>query len=176
MIQSPWRHLRAAFVFQAPFVFRNEPLLVGRGETRTVSELVLGLGDSDNPEDVVLMVLEPPRHGRLLGPSGDPATLSLGDLAGGRLRYAHDGSDSRQDTALLQASDGYHFQNILLHVSIAPKVCATHQPGSRRRACKCPSVPRVSLIPSNQPEKGEDWLGFGGRPNSWFTTAQTMQL
>lgn len=176
MIQSPWRHLRAAFVFQAPFVFRNEPLLVGRGETRTVSELELGLGDSDNPEDVVLMVLEPPHHGRLLGPSGDPATLSLGDLTGGRLRYAHDGSDSRQDTALLQVSDGHHFQNILLHISIAPKVCATQKSGRQVESLQVPSVPRVSLIPSNQLEKGVDWLGFGGRPSSWFGAAQIVQL
>lgn len=127
MIQSPRfsRHLRAAVVFQAPYVFRNEPLLVGRGETGTISEQVLGVGDSDNPQDVVLMVLEPPRHGRLLGPPGDPATFSLGDLTGGRLRYAHDGSNSRQDTALLQVSDGHHFQNVLLHIRIAPKVCAS---------------------------------------------------
>lgn len=105
-------------------MFRNEPLLVGRGQTGTISELVLGVGDSDNPQDVVLMVLEPPRHGRLLGAPGDPATLPLGDLAGGRLRYAHDGSDSQQDAALLQVSDGYHFQNILLLIRIAPEVCA----------------------------------------------------
>lgn len=105
-------------------MFRNEPLLVGRGETGMISELVLGVGDSDNPQDVVLMVLEPPRHGRLLGALGDTATFHLGDLAGGWLRYAHDGSDSQQDAALLQVSDGYHFQNVLLHIRIAPKVCA----------------------------------------------------
>ncbi|OWK55263.1 Extracellular matrix protein FRAS1 [Lonchura striata] len=124
--QQSFSHLEViniqAFSTQAPYVFRNEPLLVGRGGTGTISELVLGVGDSDNPEDVVLMALEPPRHGKLLGPPGDPATFRLGDLAGGRLRYAHDGSDSRQDAALLQVSDGYHFQNILLHIRIAPEV------------------------------------------------------
>ncbi|KAM7021681.1 LOW QUALITY PROTEIN: extracellular matrix organizing protein FRAS1 [Passerculus sandwichensis] len=123
--QESFSHLEViniqAFSTQAPFVFRNEPLLVGRGQTGTISELVLGVGDSDNPQDVVLVVLEPPRHGRLLGAPGDPATLSLGDLAAGRLRYAHDGSDSRQDVALLQVSDGYHFQNILLLIRIAPE-------------------------------------------------------
>lgn len=155
MIQSPRfsKHLRAVFAFQAPYVFRNEPLLVGRGEIGTISELVLGVGDSDNPQDVVLMVLEPPRHGRLLGPPGDAATFHLGDLAGGRLRYAHDGSDSRQDTALLQVSDGYHFQNILLHISIAPKVCAGRQIGSLE---KYHSVPEVSLILSYRQEKVVD--------------------
>ncbi|XP_016153247.1 PREDICTED: extracellular matrix protein FRAS1 [Ficedula albicollis] len=126
--QESFSHLEViniqAFSTQAPYVFRNEPLVVGRGETGTVSELVLGLGDSDNAEDAALAVLEAPGHGRLLGPRGEPATLGLGELpplAGGRLRYAHDGSDSRQDAALLQVSDGRHFQNVPLRIGVAPQ-------------------------------------------------------
>ena len=122
------KHLRAAFVFQAPYVFRNEALLVRRGEIGTITELLLGVRDSDNPQDVVLMVLEPPHHGWLIKPPGDSASavhiFHLDDLAGGLLRYAHDGSDTRDDAALLQVNDGYHFQNILFHMKIAPKVCA----------------------------------------------------
>lgn len=114
------------FVFQAPYVFRNEALLVRRGETGAITDLLLGVRDSDNPQDVVLLVLEPPRHGQLVKP-GHPGAVprfQLGDLAGGLLRYAHDGSDSRDDAVVLQVTDGYHFQNILFHIKITPKVCA----------------------------------------------------
>lgn len=122
------KHLRAAFVFQAPYVFRNEALLVRRGKIGTITELLLGVRDGDNPQDVVLMVLEPPRHGRLIRPPGGSASavhvFHLGDLANGLLRYAHDGSDTQDDAVLLQLNDGYHFQNILFHIKIVPKVCA----------------------------------------------------
>ncbi|XP_027744997.1 extracellular matrix protein FRAS1 [Empidonax traillii] len=114
-----------AFSTQAPSVIRNEPLLVGRGESGTITELLLGVRDSDNPQDVVLMVVEPPRHGQLLRAPGDSAssvhTFHLAELAGGRLRYAHDGSASRDDAVLLQVNDGFHFQNILFHIMIAPQ-------------------------------------------------------
>ncbi|KAM6401739.1 extracellular matrix organizing protein FRAS1 isoform 2-T2 [Pluvialis apricaria] len=90
-----------AFSTQAPYVFRNEALLVHQGKTGTITELLLGVRDSDNPQDVALMVLEPPRHGRLIKPPGDSASavhvFQLDDLANGLLRYAHDGSDTRND-------------------------------------------------------------------------------
>ncbi|KAM6269950.1 LOW QUALITY PROTEIN: extracellular matrix organizing protein FRAS1 [Porphyrio hochstetteri] len=115
-----------AFSTQAPYVFRNEPLLVRRGETGAVTELLLGVRDSDNPQDLVLRVLEPPRHGRLVGPPGGGSAaaapvLQLGGRAAGPLRYAHDGSDTRDDAAVLQVSDGFHFQNILLRVRVMPQ-------------------------------------------------------
>ncbi|GAB0189453.1 extracellular matrix organizing protein FRAS1 [Grus japonensis] len=114
-----------AFSTQAPYVFRNEALLIRRGETGAITELLLGVRDSDNPQDVALVVLEPPRHGRLIKPPGDSASavhvFHPDDLAGGLLRYAHDGSDTRDDAVLLQVNDGYHFQNVLFHVRIAPK-------------------------------------------------------
>ncbi|XP_010019626.1 PREDICTED: extracellular matrix protein FRAS1-like, partial [Nestor notabilis] len=114
-----------AFSTQAPYVFRNEALLVHRGEIGTVTEELLCVRDSDNPQDVVLMVLEPPHHGQLIKSPGYLASavdmFHLDDLASGLLRYAHDGSDTRDDAIILQVSDGYHFQNILFHIKIVPK-------------------------------------------------------
>jgi len=122
------KQLRAAFVFQAPYLLRNEALLVRRGEIGTITDLLLDVRDGDNPQDVMLMVLEPPRHGQLIKPPRDSASsvymFHLDDLAGGLLRYAHDGSDTQDDAILLQVNDGYHFQNILFHIKIAPKVLA----------------------------------------------------
>ncbi|XP_057287145.1 extracellular matrix organizing protein FRAS1 [Pezoporus wallicus] len=114
-----------AFSMQAPYVFRNEALLIHRGEIGTVTEQLLSVRDSDNPQDVVLMVLEPPRHGQLIRAPGNLASavhmFHLDDLASGLLSYAHDGSDTRDDAVILQVSDGYHFQNILFHIKIVPK-------------------------------------------------------
>ncbi|OXB58880.1 hypothetical protein ASZ78_012724 [Callipepla squamata] len=114
-----------AFSTQAPYLLRNEALLVRRGEVGTITDLLLDVRDGDNPQDVILMVLEPPRHGQLIKPPKDSASsvriFHLDDLAGGLLRYAHDGSDTQDDAVLLQVNDGYHFQNILFHVKIAPK-------------------------------------------------------
>ncbi|NXU54362.1 FRAS1 protein, partial [Turnix velox] len=112
-----------AFSMQAPYVFKNEALRVHRGEAGILTELLLGVRDSDNPQDVVLMVLEPPHHGKLIKPPATSAihVFHLHDLAGGLLCYAHDGSNSQDDAIVLQVNDGYHFQNILFHIKIAPK-------------------------------------------------------
>ena len=50
----------------------------GRGSAATLTRSVLQVEDPDNPWDVLLMVLEPPRHGQLTrtlqhGGGGDPA-------------------------------------------------------------------------------------------------------
>ncbi|NXS55143.1 FRAS1 protein, partial [Brachypteracias leptosomus] len=114
-----------AFSTQAPHVLRNEPLLVPRGDTGAITEELLGVRDADNPQDVVLMVLEPPRHGRLLRARGEAALgahqFPLAELTGGLLRYAHDGSNSQDDALLLQVTDGHHVQNVLFHIKITPK-------------------------------------------------------
>ncbi|XP_029456255.1 extracellular matrix protein FRAS1 isoform X2 [Rhinatrema bivittatum] len=108
---------------KALFVQRNEPLLVGKGEVGAITSSVLDIQDDDNPQDIVVVVLDPPRHGRLVTGSGDaPALLfRLDDISGGLLHYVHDGSDSQDDVALLQANDGHYFQNILFHIQLTPK-------------------------------------------------------
>ncbi|KAG8515151.1 Extracellular matrix protein FRAS1, partial [Galemys pyrenaicus] len=114
-----------AFSTQAPYVLRNEVLHISRGERGTITKQLLDIRDDDNPQDVVVEVLDPPLHGQLLQTLQSPATpiyrFRLDELSRGLLHYAHDGSDSTSDVAVLQVNDGHSFQNILFHVKTVPK-------------------------------------------------------
>ncbi|XP_054995058.1 extracellular matrix organizing protein FRAS1 [Sorex araneus] len=114
-----------AFSTQAPYVLRNEALRISRGEKGTITNQLLDIRDDDNPQDVVVEVLDPPRHGQLLHTlQSPPAALRqfrLDELSRGLLHYAHGGSHGTADVAVLQANDGHSFQNILFHVKIVPK-------------------------------------------------------
>jgi len=114
-----------AFSTQAPYVLRNEALRISRGERGTITTQLLDIRDDDNPQDVVVQVLGPPLHGQLLQTLQSPATpiyqFRLDELSRGLLHYAHDGSESVSDVAVLQASDGHSFRSILFHVKMVPK-------------------------------------------------------
>ncbi|ELW63934.1 Extracellular matrix protein FRAS1 [Tupaia chinensis] len=103
-----------AFSTQAPYVLRNEALHISRGERGTITTHLLDIRDDDNPQDVVVEVLDPPLHGQLLQTLQSPATpvyqFRLDELSRGLLLYAHDGSSSTSDVAVLQANDG-HFND-----------------------------------------------------------------
>uniref|UniRef100_A0A8C3WYZ9 Fraser extracellular matrix complex subunit 1 n=1 Tax=Catagonus wagneri TaxID=51154 RepID=A0A8C3WYZ9_9CETA len=114
-----------AFSTQAPYVLRNEALRVNRGQRGAITTQLLDIRDDDNPQDVVVEVLDPPLHGQLLQTRQSPAApiyqFRLDELSRGLLQYVHDGSDSTSDVAVLQASDGHSIQNILFHVKTVPK-------------------------------------------------------
>ncbi|XP_032739045.1 extracellular matrix protein FRAS1 [Lontra canadensis] len=114
-----------AFSTQAPYVLRNEALRISRGERGTITTQLLDIRDDDNPQDVVVDVLDPPRHGQLLqtlqSPSAPIYQFRLDELSRGLLHYAHDGSESVSDVAVLQATDGHSFQNILFRVKLVPQ-------------------------------------------------------
>ncbi|XP_022361766.1 extracellular matrix protein FRAS1 [Enhydra lutris kenyoni] len=114
-----------AFSTQAPYVLRNEALRISRGERGTITTQLLDIRDDDNPQDVVVEVLDPPRHGQLLQTLQSPAApiyqFRLDELSRGLLHYAHDGSESVSDVAVLQATDGHSFQNILFRVKLVPQ-------------------------------------------------------
>ena len=79
--------------------------------------LILDVDDTD----IVLTVLSPPRHGRLVFHEEPPQSLeasrvTLQQLNEGRLAYSHDGSDSVEDAVTLQISDTSAFVNVLLKV------------------------------------------------------------
>lgn len=114
-----------AFSTQAPYVLRNEALHVNRGQRGTLTTQLLDIRDDDNPQDVVVEVLDPPLHGQLLQTLQSPAApiyqFRLDELSRGLLQYVHDGSDSTSDVVVLQANDGHSIQNILFHVKTVPK-------------------------------------------------------
>lgn len=109
-------------------MLRNEVLHVSKGERATITTQLLDIRDDDNPQDVVVNVLDPPLHGQLLQMPPAPAAsiyqFHLDELSRGLLLYAHDGSDSTSDIIVFQANDGHSFQNILFHVKNIPKVGA----------------------------------------------------
>lgn len=107
-------------------MLRNEVLHTSKGEQAAITTQLLDIRDDDNPQDVVVTVLDPPLHGQLLQTLPAPAApiyqFHLDDLSRGLLLYAHDGSDSTSDVVVLQANDGHSFQNILFRVKSVPKV------------------------------------------------------
>ncbi|XP_035385518.1 extracellular matrix protein FRAS1 isoform X2 [Electrophorus electricus] len=108
---------------QPPLVVTNQPIYIESGETAVLTKSVLHIMDPDNPQDVLLMVLDPPRHGRLTRVHGEAqvAQFMLEELSREQLQYVHDGTSGSQDRLLLQINDGHSYQNILLHVNIAQK-------------------------------------------------------
>uniref|UniRef100_A0A4W3I1G5 Fraser extracellular matrix complex subunit 1 n=1 Tax=Callorhinchus milii TaxID=7868 RepID=A0A4W3I1G5_CALMI len=122
-----------AFSLKPPYVLTNEMLLVSRGGMGAISNLVLDIEDEDNPSDVVLEVLDPPRHGRLivLPANVDVQHFQLKDRKHRQLHYIHDGTDNMYDRTLLQINDGHNFLNVLFQIKVIPdeKVPMTNSPG-----------------------------------------------
>lgn len=129
-------------------MLRNEVLHISKGEQAAITTQLLDIRDDDNPQDVVVNVLDPPLHGQLLQTLPAPAApiyqFHLDELSRGLLLYAHDGSDSTSDVVVLQANDGHSFQNILFHVKNVPKVGAT-----------------LGLVSLCLPMKVDSWNYFG---------------
>ncbi|OCT97312.1 hypothetical protein XELAEV_18009537mg [Xenopus laevis] len=115
-----WKDLKEQ---RATYILKNEVLAIARGEVGPISSSLLDLQDDDNPQDVVLTVLESPRNGQLVILPGKSSAhkFRLDDIRNGIIHYVHDGSDSHSDVILFQASDGYHFLNILFHVEVTEK-------------------------------------------------------
>ncbi|XP_046698206.1 extracellular matrix protein FRAS1 [Silurus meridionalis] len=108
---------------QPPVVVTNQPIYIEPSEAFILTRSVLHIEDYDNPQDVLIMVLEPPQHGRLTRVHGDGqvSRFKLEELVREQLQYVHDGSSGEQDTLLLQINDGHSYQNVLVYVNIAQR-------------------------------------------------------
>lgn len=96
----------------------------GRGSLATITKSVLQVDDPDSVADVLVMVLEPPRHGRLTRLHSDRplSRFKLEELSLEQIQYVHDGSEGAEDGVVLQINDGHSYENILLQVQIQQKV------------------------------------------------------
>lgn len=96
----------------------------GRGAQATITKSILQIEDPDNPADNLVMVLEPPQHGRLTRLQSDRALsrFKLEELSREQIQYSHDGSQGAEDTVVLQVNDGHSYRNVLLQVHINQKV------------------------------------------------------
>lgn len=113
-----------AVSMQPPRVTALSPLSVdGPGDQATITKSTLHIEDPDNPADVLVMVLEPPRHGRLARLHGERplGRFKLEELSQEQVRYVHDGSEATGDTAVLQVNDGHSYRNVLLQVLVNQK-------------------------------------------------------
>ncbi|KAL2092359.1 hypothetical protein ACEWY4_012157 [Coilia grayii] len=108
---------------QPPVVLTNRPLVVDAGQSAVVTRATLQVDDPDNPQDVLLMVLEAPRHGRLTRLHGDRplAQFKLEELWREHVQYVHDGSAAPTDSLLLQVNDGHSYQNVHFHIQVTQK-------------------------------------------------------
>lgn len=101
------------------------PLTVqGRGARTTITKSTLQIEDPDNPADILVMVLESPRHGRLTRLHTDRILdrFKLEELSREQIQYVHDGSEGTEDAAVLQVNDGHSYRNVLLEVHNDQKV------------------------------------------------------
>ena len=123
---------------QPPKVLSLAPLLLDApGATATITKAVLHLEDPDNAAEVLLVVLEPPQHGRiaLLHGNGELGRFNLEQLSRGQVVYLHDGSPGHTDLFMLQVNDQHNYLNLPIQVLISHTV----GPG--------PSTCRPSIIP-----------------------------
>ncbi|KAJ8404524.1 hypothetical protein AAFF_G00337910 [Aldrovandia affinis] len=110
-----------AVSLQPPYVLRNWPLVVTKGEAVVITRSSLWIKDDDNPQDVLVWVLDPPWHGRLTRiDSGRPLKeFGLEELAQEELQYVHDGYGHARDSVSLLVSDGHSHLSLLFHISLA---------------------------------------------------------
>ncbi|CAK8671603.1 unnamed protein product [Clavelina lepadiformis] len=113
----------------APVVLKNKLLVVSAGESAKISaRSCFLLKDEDNPNDVTIDVIYPPKHGRIVKlPSYETQlkTFKMTDLNGDVVTYVTHGnltsSSVLHDTVTLQISDGYHVINSVIHVDVIPQ-------------------------------------------------------
>lgn len=108
-----------------PEIVTNEPLILFQGQSEFISTKILNIHDNDNPESVRIRVVDGPNHGQLSIDGEELVLFTLEELLQGLVMYGHDGSSSKSDMILLQASDEHNMINFLLQVYIVEEEHST---------------------------------------------------
>ncbi|XP_054666584.1 FRAS1-related extracellular matrix protein 1 isoform X1 [Grus americana] len=108
---------------QAPEVFTSH-LRVEEGGLSPVTEGHILISDVDTKREHLLLLLQrQPQHGavELDGiPMNEGDRLSWGHLHTLAVRYRHDGSETLTDDVLFAATDGIHFVEFILQITVLP--------------------------------------------------------
>uniref|UniRef100_A0A3Q2YJU6 Fras1 related extracellular matrix 1b n=1 Tax=Hippocampus comes TaxID=109280 RepID=A0A3Q2YJU6_HIPCM len=105
----------------APRVSWNTGLDLLEGQSRAITWAELQIVDSDNIDDVVLVAVDGPAHGRLTVRGAKAFAFGTRDLREGRVAYEHSGSESTRDHVVFRISDGRHSSRHKFPINILPR-------------------------------------------------------
>ncbi|XP_077390356.1 FRAS1-related extracellular matrix protein 1b isoform X2 [Festucalex cinctus] len=104
----------------APRVSWNTGLDLLEGQSRAITWAELQIVDRDNIDDVFLVAVDGPEHGRLLVGGAKAFAFGVRDLREGRVAYEHAGGESARDRVLFRISDGRHSLRHKFPINVLP--------------------------------------------------------
>ena len=93
-------------VNDAPLLVSNVGLTLSEGATGSITTTLLSATDVDNLNPQIIYTASTPAHGRLVLGATTVTSFTQAELAGGQLKYVHDGSESISDSFSFTLSDG----------------------------------------------------------------------
>ncbi|MBW4692809.1 MAG: FG-GAP repeat protein [Lyngbya sp. HA4199-MV5] len=105
-IPSTTFSIAVAAVNDAPTLLSNVGLSLSEGAASSITTALLNATDVDNLDAQITYTVSTPAHGSLLLGATTVTSFTQADLAGGQLKYVHDGSESTADSFTFTLSDG----------------------------------------------------------------------
>ena len=106
---------------RAPRVIKNTGLTLLEGKSRLITRDVLEIRDPDNEELVIASVIGGLFHGKLWKNAAIISSFTVSDIDQQSITYEHDNSETYFDNIILRLSDGIHFTDVMLLVTILPR-------------------------------------------------------
>ncbi|MBW4468975.1 MAG: pre-peptidase C-terminal domain-containing protein [Stenomitos rutilans HA7619-LM2] len=93
-------------VNDAPTLLSNAGLTLSEGAASSITTALLSATDVDNLDAQITYTVSTPAHGNLVLGATTVTSFTQADLAGGQLKYVHDGSESTADSFTFTLGDG----------------------------------------------------------------------
>ena len=93
-------------VNDAPTLLSNVGLTLSEGAAGSITTTLLSATDVDNLDSQITYTVSTPAHGSLLLGATTVTSFTQADLAGGQLKYVHDGNESISDSFTFTLGDG----------------------------------------------------------------------